>query len=242
MISRLKKNYRRQRFNPNLLGIFTNPFYFARKELYQKIRELSIGLKGSLLDIGCGTKPYQSLFDVDQYIGLEVDDGSQRNNSFADALYDGKIIPFPDKRFNVILTNQVFEHVFDPALFLEEINRVCKMNGHLLLTAPFVWDEHEQPFDFARYSSFGLKHMLEKHGFKLLEHHKTNTGFISILQLLNGYIFKVTLSKFRLLNWLSMLFVMAPINLFGFLLQKVFPKNPDIYLDNVILAKKIANV
>jgi len=37
------------------------------------------------------------------------------------------------------------------------------------MTAPFVWDEHSQPYNYARYSSFGLKFILEKHGFEILE-------------------------------------------------------------------------
>jgi len=39
----------------------------------------------------------------------------------------------------------------------------------MLMTAPFVWDEHSQPYNYARYSSFGLKFILEKHGFEILE-------------------------------------------------------------------------
>ena len=35
-------------------------------------------------------------------------------------------------------------------------------NGKCLFIVPFVWDEHEAPYDFARYSSFGLIHLLKK--------------------------------------------------------------------------------
>ena len=67
-----------------------------------------------------------------------------------------------------MLCNQVLEHVFNPDEFLLKINRVLKNDGKLLLTVPFVWDEHEQPFDYARYSSFGLKALIEKMVLKLL--------------------------------------------------------------------------
>ena len=71
-----------------------------------------------------------------------------------------------------MLCNQVLEHVFNPQEFLGELGRVLARGGRLLLTVPFVWDEHEQPFDYARYSSFGLKALLEQHGFRVLQHRK----------------------------------------------------------------------
>ena len=47
-------------------------------------------------------------------------------------------------------------------MLLGRINRVLKSSGMICMTIPFVWDEHEQPYDFARYSSFGIKSLLEK--------------------------------------------------------------------------------
>ena len=76
-----------------------------------------------------------------------------------------------------------------------------------LMTVPFVWDEHEQPYDYARYSSFGLKHILSENGFEVIKHLKSNNGLEVIFQLINAYIFKVTLTKsvyINLLSWLVM--------------------------------------
>jgi len=129
MIKKLKAIYSGEQFNPKLIGLFINPFYFARKGLYKNVSELIVNLNGRLLDIGCGTKPYQNLCKVNQYIGLEIDDEGNRNHSRADVFYDGKTIPFGDKHFDSILSSQVFEHVFNPNEFLKEINRVTKMGG-----------------------------------------------------------------------------------------------------------------
>jgi SAM-dependent methyltransferase len=89
----------------------------------------------------------------------------------------------------------VFEHVFNPSEFLREINRVTKIGGLFLITVPFVWDEHEQPYDYARYSSFGLKHILSENGFEIVEHRKSNNGLEVIFQLINAYISKVTFTE-----------------------------------------------
>jgi SAM-dependent methyltransferase len=130
----------------------------------------------------------------------------------------------------------VLEHVFNPDEFIEEINRVLKIGGKLLLTVPFVWDEHEQPYDYARYSSFGLKHLLENHNFKIIESKKSISDFRVIIQLINGYIYKKS-KKYFLLKQLAQLIFIFPFNIIGLIL-KTFPGNTDLYLDNIILAEK----
>jgi len=90
MIGKLKMIYRKEQFNPKIVGLIVNPFYFARKGLYESISQLISNLHGKLLDIGCGTKPYKDIFSVDEYIGLEIADGANRNNKHADVFYDGK--------------------------------------------------------------------------------------------------------------------------------------------------------
>ena len=239
MLRTLKQIYIKEQFNPKILGLFINPFYFARKGLYQNVSKLITNLNGKLLDVGCGTKPYENICNVDEYIGLEIDDEGNRQHNYADVFYDGKTIPFEDKSFDSILSNQVFEHVFNPNQFLKEINRVTKVGGKFLITVPFVWDEHEQPYDYARYSSFGLKHILAENGFEIIEHRKSNNGIEVIFQLINDYLYKVIMTENIYFNLLIIILLMAPINMTGLILSKLLPRNNDLYLDNIVLAKKI---
>ena len=113
-----------------------------------------------------------------------------------------------------------------------------KVGGKLLLTVPFVWDEHEQPYDYARYSSFGLKSLLEKCGFEIIEHHKSVNDFGVVIQLINGYIYKIT-KPIPLLRQLATITVCAVINILGIPISYILPKNNDLYLDNIILANKV---
>ncbi len=242
MISKIKTIYKSEQFNPKILGLFINPFYFARKGLYESISKLSPNLRGKLLDIGCGTKPYKDICKVDEYIGLEIDDGANRNNKHADVLYDGRKIPFSDKTFDSIIITQVFEHVFNPEEFLQEVNRVMKLGGMLLMTVPFVWDEHEQPYDYARYTSFGLKYILNNNGFEIVEHIKSNKGIEVVFQLINSYIYKKINTKNKRLKILVTILLTAPINILGLLFSKIMPDNEDLYLDNIVLAKKVKDV
>lgn len=103
---------------PGLIGLFVNPFYFAQKGLCKAISELAPSISGRLLDVGCGSKPYKSLFAVEAYIGLDIDSDMSRKRGIADYLYDGTVFPFTDGSFDAVLCNQVLEHVFNPDEFL----------------------------------------------------------------------------------------------------------------------------
>ena len=78
-------------------------------------------------------------------------------------------IPVEDARFDHVLLTQVLEHIPEPARVLAELHRVLKPGGTLWLTAPLFYAEHERPYDFFRYTQFGLRHVLESTGFEVQE-------------------------------------------------------------------------
>lgn len=235
------KLLRKQEFEPGLIGLLINPFYFARCGLRKAIGEYAPNLTGRVLDVGCGQKPYRSLFHCDEYVGMDIQQsGHSHESEQIDVFYDGTTFPFPNETFDGVVCTQVLEHVFNPSVFLNELARVLKSQGHLLLTVPFVWDEHEQPYDYARYSSFGLKHLLETHGFEIEAQQKTMRDLRVVVQMANMLIYKGSerLRKTRLGALLATLLLNAPLNIMGSLLWRVFPSNPDLYLDSVVLARK----
>ncbi len=226
-------------FNPGWFGLFFNPFFIARRGLYKAIRKLAPELQGRILDVGCGRKPYRSLFAVREYVGMDIENpGHSHENEDIDVFYDGKTFPFEQASFDHALCNQVLEHVFNPDEFVSEIHRILKPGGKLLLTVPFAWDEHEQPYDYARYSSFGLTHLMQKHGFEIHTHLKTVNDARAIAQLWNTFLYKKTLTRSGALNMLVCLLLMFPSTLLAELICPLFGKSRDFYLDNVILAVK----
>ena len=227
-----------------LLGIFFNPFYFGRLNLLNHSRTMAPKIGGDILDVGCGIKPYQQLYKYKKYIGMEIDTPEMRQNKNIDVFYNGKNFPFQNASFDSVVCNQVLEHIFEPYMFLSEINRVLKENGKLFLTVPFIWDEHLQPFDYGRYSSFGLKYLMEKHGFEVLEYKKSCNGVNFFFQLINASIYKMTLKHIRhkYFYYLGTMFLTAPFTILGILLNALLPKNNDLFLDNVILVKKVKSL
>ena len=82
--------------------------------------------------------------------------------------------------------------------------------------------------------------MLEKNGFKVIRHEKLGADATILFQLTNAYLFKVIRSWPRVLNLLFTITVIATINLVGIIARRLLPANPDLFLDHVVLAKKIS--
>ena len=133
----------------------------------------------------------------------------------------------------------MLEHVFEPQEFLSEVKRVLKPGGNFLITVPFIWDEHEVPNDFGRYSSYGLKYILRKNNFEIIKFEKSTVGIECIFQLLICQIEKKIFTNSTLLNYLIKLLIISPINILAKILNFIPSKNTDMYLDNILLAKKI---
>lgn len=240
MIEALKRRIAREQYLPTAFGLLVNPYYHARRALLEAVRAEAPGIEGRVLDIGCGQKPYEALFvAASAYVGLEYDTEDNRARKKAEYFYQGDRFPFTDASFDAAFCSQVFEHVFNPDGFLAEANRVLKTGALLLLTMPFVWDEHEKPYDFARYSSFGIRALLERNGFEVLRHQKTLPDLRVIFQLVNAYLYKCLIGQNAYLNLAYCVLLMAPFNLMGSIFARLAPGNPDLYLDNVVLVRKV---
>ncbi len=225
-------------FDPGI----TYPAYLSRNRLLRALKKHIPSLSGSLLDFGCGSKPYKNLFKVDHYTGVDFENpGHPHVNEQIDVFYDGKTLPFPDNYFDSVFSSEVLEHVFNPEEILAELHRVLKKGGKILLTCPFAISEHEVPNDFARYSSFGLRHLFEKHGFSVLAFEKSGNHVETVFQLWIMYIhmhvspklrkIPVIRSGFRLITYTGL-------NLSARFYSWIFPKRQDLYMNNIILCEK----
>ncbi|MCA6451321.1 MAG: class I SAM-dependent methyltransferase [Chitinophagaceae bacterium] len=229
-------------FNPGL----SKTFFFIRKALYEKIKSYVPALHGRLLDFGCGSKPYQSLFtNVSEYIGLDYNgEGHSHANEHVDVFYDGKVIPFENEYFDSIFSSEVFEHLFNIDEILPELNRVLKPGGMILVTCPFVWNEHEVPVDFARYTRFALQHLFEKYGFTVLQHDKAGDYLSTVYQLRVQYVSEYLLPSIPVLGKMKFFvtnirpLIVLLMNIWFSFWHRILPKPKELYLNNILLATK----
>lgn len=236
----LKELSQKHFFRPNWYSIIINPYFIARRGLLKKITNFTKSdFSGyNILDVGCGKKPYQSLFKGAFYIGIDIEGGGHFDQAkIVDKFYNGTDIPFPDNNFDIVICTEVMEHVADPEKLLNEIHRVLKLNGKIFLTMPFVWNEHEIPYDFRRYTRYEHKRIFEKYNLKIEKIEETTGVFRTCGQLISAFTFERLFLKNKPLKLLTAIILCFPIQLFFIILDLIF-KNHWLTLDYVIIAKK----
>jgi len=124
--------------------------------------------KGKLLDAGCGEKPYSLLYNdlVDNSIGCDVET-CVHDQKYVDVFATVDKLPFDNEQFDTILCTNVLEHVAKAGEGFKELSRCLSNGGVLILSTPFLYPLHEAPYDFYRYTTFGLRNQLEKNGFEI---------------------------------------------------------------------------
>jgi SAM-dependent methyltransferase len=143
----------------------------TKHRLRDVVRELGPRyLRGRLVDIGCGYKPYERDLRgiVSEHVGVDYEQ-TPYDLSRVDIVATAYSVPVADDSFDCALATEVLEHLEDPVAAVSEWLRIVRPGGHLLVTTPFIWGIHDEPRDFYRYSPFGLRHVMESGGWEVVE-------------------------------------------------------------------------
>lgn len=226
-------------FDPSI----TKSYYITRHLLLKEIKGKSYLMKGKMLDFGCGSKPYRSLFNVNTYLGVDFKgDGHGHDKEQIDVFYNGRTIPFEPNTFDCILSTEVFEHIFNLEEILKELYCILKPNGRMLITCPFIIAEHEAPVDCSRYTSFGIKDLLQRNGFKILHYKKMGSSIQAQMQLFISYLDSYVLCKLNkipIIHRFISSVVFAFLNLLCMCLNFLLPVKKDAFLSHVIVVRKM---
>lgn len=124
--------------------------------------------KGRLLDVGAGRLTHKMMLSplVESYLSLDKFIAHPGLNFAADLLGG---LPFKDESFDTVFCSQVLEHLPDPKRALEEMARILKKEGHLILSVPHLSYIHGAPEDFFRFTCYGLKTLIEETGLSVVE-------------------------------------------------------------------------
>ena len=234
---------------PNKLRFYVSPYFLNRFYLVRDIQYINkkYDFRGSLLDIGCGSKPYRDLFNnIVEYAGIDFKNYSNNKDFsagtpdyfFSDEYVKTLTLPFRNESFDNVVAFQVLEHHPNPQKLICEIFRVVKNKGYILLTAPFLGGIHEEPHDYQRFTKYGLIELFKSHKCEILEIKEQGALFSTISMFLNEYLDNFA-AKNKLFYFISVL-IYLPFLLFTYvslLLDKIF-KSDKIFLNYLILIKK----
>ena len=126
--------------------------------------------RGRLVDIGCGTKPHEAQVApyVREYVGVDREDPFN-DAARVDLVGTAYAIPAPDASFDAALSTAVLEHLEEPERALRECARVLRPGGIALYTVPMIWHLHAEPYDYYRFTRYGLAYLFDKAGFDIVE-------------------------------------------------------------------------
>lgn len=142
--------------------------YHLLQMLEQAQADIPAGAR--LFDAGSGEGRYKDYFAHTNYVGLDLAVGDDKwDYTGLDVNGDLRRLPFGDNSFDYAVCIQTMEHVDEPMMVTNEIGRVLKPGGRYYLSAPMTWHQHQKPYDFFRYTSFGFKHLIESSGMKVIK-------------------------------------------------------------------------
>lgn len=100
-----------------------------------------------------------------------------------DYVGSAQALPFADESVDLIVTQEVFEHVPDPFQAMREVHRVLRRGGSAFVQLPFIIGYHPCPQDYWRFTEHGIRQLAEQAGFGPCRSHVsvgTATGFYRI--------------------------------------------------------------
>ena len=195
---------------------------------------------GCILDVGCGNKPYESLFtsNTESYTGCDVVQSSENK---VDVICKATELAYAADKFDTLFSTQVMEHVDNSDLMMQECNRVLKPGGVLIVSVPLCWELHEEPYDFFRFTKYGLKELCDRNNFDVLEIIPNGGKWAAIFQMNLNMIYSTFKNRTFFVKILKGLFInlrlTALINSIAIRIDKKY-YDPLLTLNYVLVARK----
>ncbi|MBM3251601.1 MAG: class I SAM-dependent methyltransferase [Candidatus Omnitrophica bacterium] len=211
--------------------------YFFRLGEYKQL----IGEKGNLLDIGCADAYYFDLLKqrfpkINPY-GIELKDeiaekGRKKGRNITTGTIDNFVSGI---KFDLIIMNNLIEHVLDPVKELERAKSFLKPEGYIVIETPNkdswdyilmkkFWGGLHAPRHTYIFSTSSLNDLVSKSGFKLVKTNfllNTDHWALSIQNFLQStMVFCANLENGRAWYYKYLLFLFLPLNILQFLFRK----------------------
>jgi SAM-dependent methyltransferase len=180
------------------------------------------------LDIGAADRWIEPLLpEAVGYVALDYPPTGQalygaKPHVFGDAAQ----LPFGNGCFDAAVCLEVLEHVAHPEQVSTEIARVLKAGGRAWVTMPFLYPLHDAPFDFQRYTEYGLRRDMRRAGLDVVSLRKSGhairtAGLLACLAIAGGAYTRSGWSRWMFLPLASVGVLL--VNLVAWLASLVWP-------------------
>lgn len=242
------------------LKYFGSESFYKNGLLLECIEHFKELMKGKLLDLGCGNKPYSAVYNeiCESSVGCDVPFSLHKNSTVEVlCLAEDTDKHFEPGYFDCVICTEVLEHTVNDRKTVSNINLLLRNSGYLIISAPFTYVLHEAPHDYRRYTLYGLMKILEEHNFEIRSAFSMGATFSSgfyifYYSLIKSFFF--ALKKIGMKNIHNNKFIRSVTDLPEFLLYKLnissfrkklrankFPSVNEMYssLGYFIVAKKV---
>lgn len=231
------------------LRFYLSPYFIAKYYILKDIKNTldSYNFQGILLDLGCGAKPYKSLFkNITEYVGIDFKNysinkdfaGGIPESYFTDDYLDTLILPYGNESFDNVVAFQVLEHHKNPAKMISEVVRIVKPGGYILMTVPFLGGIHEEPNDYQRFTRYGLVELFNGKNCEIIKIKEQGSIFSTIAMLLNESL--NSFASHSKITYALSVAIYLPFLMFQYLslfLDRIF-SSKRIFFNYLILARK----
>jgi SAM-dependent methyltransferase len=183
----LSDNYLRQRWNPR----HGDPLYLHLSDLLLALEACKSTASLDVLDYGSGGSPYRGLFPNADYRSADIAATPHVDYVLRS---DGRV-PEDERKFDLVLSTQVLEHVSDFVVYLGECWRLLRPGGRLVLSTHGVFEDHGCPHDLWRWTADGLRAALSRTSFAVESVRKTTTNGRAIAFLLQQHRDRLSVSR-----------------------------------------------
>jgi SAM-dependent methyltransferase len=156
-----------RRLVPRALFDRLDPFEASIEQFVKEVAERTRS-EATVLDAGAGECRFRFKFAHASYVGLDFAQGDPAwNYSKLDVIAKLEALPFSNASFDRVLSIVVLEHTPEPAQVIQEFQRVLKPGGTVHMVVPHMWEEHQRPHDYFRFTSGGARFLMERAGLRV---------------------------------------------------------------------------
>jgi len=159
----------------------------SRKNLYkfltQAIKKLPLQNK-RIINIGSGGQIKELLIKHNiRFKELDID--KKRKPDYVCSVEDMPI--FKDNSIDIFFCMEVLEHVKNPFKAVQEMERALAFGGIIIGSTPFMMPIHDEPYDFYRYTKYGIKNLFKSFKkIRLIERNSyIESIYVILLRLMN---------------------------------------------------------